>query len=252
MNMQPMSFWQLFLSNPEWALVIVGILTMFVIGWQAVETRRAAQASKQSIGVMERQTKATEDAAKAAQASADAMINSERAWVIVELVPICRQFGKWWHRPAGDRWAELSEEEVVKGEHRKYKFKFTDMGRGPAQILGFTFIYTCLGKGVIDLPESGAGERALKSYRPFEQLLGGNEKSIEIEEIIDMNLYMRDDFPAIKRLDKTAVIHGWVKYRHMLSTVDDCYADFCYVYAVSQDRLTTVGRHTKQRQQKAI
>ncbi len=67
--MQPMSFWHLFLNNPEWALVGVGILTMFVIGWQAVETRLAAQASQQAIGIMERQTKATEDAAKATQDS---------------------------------------------------------------------------------------------------------------------------------------------------------------------------------------
>jgi hypothetical protein len=85
MNMQPTSFWQLFLNNPEWALVIVGILTMFVIGWQAVETRRAAQASKQSIGIMERQTKAAEDAANAAKSSADSIIASERAWVMVDL-----------------------------------------------------------------------------------------------------------------------------------------------------------------------
>jgi len=62
---------------------------------------------------------------------------------------------------------------------------------------------------------------------------------------------MRDDSDAIERLEKTAVIHGWVKYRHMLSTTDDCYADFCYAYTVSEERLTVVGRYTKQRQQKA-
>lgn len=81
MNMQPTSLWQLLLNNPEWALVavglltifvigwqaVVGIVTMFVIGWQAVETRRAAQASQRSVVIMERQTKATEDSAKATQ-----------------------------------------------------------------------------------------------------------------------------------------------------------------------------------------
>jgi hypothetical protein len=34
--------------DPSWALVLVGILTAGVIGWQAVETRRAAQASQSS------------------------------------------------------------------------------------------------------------------------------------------------------------------------------------------------------------
>jgi len=60
---------------------------------------------------------------------------------------------------------------------------------------------------------------------------------------------MRGDEDAIERFDKTAVIHGEVKYRHMFST-DDCYADFCYSYTVSEHRLSSVGRHTKQRQEK--
>lgn len=65
-----MSWQQLILNNPlwaQWALVIVGMLTMLAIVWQAVETKRAAQASQRAIGIMERQTKATEDSAKATQ-----------------------------------------------------------------------------------------------------------------------------------------------------------------------------------------
>jgi hypothetical protein len=97
--MEPLSLWQLFLNNPEWALVVVGILTILVIGWQAVETRRAAQATQssaktiqQQIAVMERQTKATEDAATAAKDTAEStkqsiemMINKERARLRIDL-----------------------------------------------------------------------------------------------------------------------------------------------------------------------
>ena len=92
----------------------------------------------------------------------------------------------------------------------------------------------------------------MTSFRSFEHLLAGNGQGIDIEEpVIDVGVYMQGDEKTIQSLKKTAVIHGSVKYRHMFSTTDDCYADFCYVYTVSEERLTSVGRHTKQRQQRA-
>lgn len=123
MNLQPMSFWQLFLNNPEWALVFVGILTLIFIGWQAVETRRAAQATQvsavaiqQQIVVMERQTKATEDAAAAAKDTAEStklsiemMISSERAWVLADPGSIPDDF-----EPRPDRIAFLEVRPVIK------------------------------------------------------------------------------------------------------------------------------------------
>lgn len=54
----------------EDALVVVGIITFIVIGWQSYETRRAATAAKES--------------AKAAELNAQAFINSERPWIVVE------------------------------------------------------------------------------------------------------------------------------------------------------------------------
>jgi hypothetical protein len=52
MNMQPMSLWQLFLNNPEWALVVVGIFTLIVIGWQAVATAKAAEAAQTNANIV--------------------------------------------------------------------------------------------------------------------------------------------------------------------------------------------------------
>lgn len=80
-----MSFWQLFLNNPEWTLVIVGILTLIFIGWQAVETARAAQATTRAAEATQASAKATEVAAIAAQRSSEVLVNSERAWILVEL-----------------------------------------------------------------------------------------------------------------------------------------------------------------------
>lgn len=77
-------------KSSEWILVIVGIITAGVIGWQSFETRRAADAAARSVEaiqrqtrILERQAKAGEDAASAAKSNADTLINSERAWVLV-------------------------------------------------------------------------------------------------------------------------------------------------------------------------
>jgi hypothetical protein len=187
-------------------------------------------------------------AANAATKSADALINSERAWVIAELIPQALRFGGQWARFIGNNHVTLTTEELLAGHHLRYNLRFTNMGRTPAQIIGFAILYTCLGKDVTDLPENAAGQDV--HYSPFELLLGDG-KSIEIDNhIVDVRSYIRDDMDAIKTLEKTAVIHGWVKYRHMFSTADDCYADFCYSYTVSESRLSSVARHTKQRQEK--
>ena len=61
-------------ESPEWVLVIVGCITFAVIGWQSVETRRAANANYL--------------AAEATQRSVEALVNSERAWVLVDIAPI--------------------------------------------------------------------------------------------------------------------------------------------------------------------
>jgi hypothetical protein len=51
-------------STPEWVLVVVGLITCCVIGWQSWETRKSAQA---------------------AALNAEALINAERPWVMVQV-----------------------------------------------------------------------------------------------------------------------------------------------------------------------
>jgi hypothetical protein len=183
------------------------------------------------------------------QSQADALVNSERAWVVAELVPQAAKFGDHWCRFVGSGHASMTPEEILAGHHLRHKLKFTNMGRTPAQIFSFTIRYSCLGEGVTDLPENAGGNQA--STHPFEHLLAGNGEAVEIgDPIVDVGKYIEHEFDAIKSLKKTGVIHGSVKYRHMFSSVDDCYADFCYSYTVSQERLSSVGRHTKQRQVK--
>jgi hypothetical protein len=174
----------------------------------------------------------------------EAMINSERAWLVAELRPHVYQ-GKdecWYHQNG----VPLTTEETLAGKHLLYSLKLTNMGRTPAQIVGFEVRYACLPKGITDLPKDGGAEYA--EIREFHHLLGAEGSSVEIDDpVIDTRLRMKDSWDAIRRLEKTAVIHGSVRYRHMFSAKDDSYADFCYVYTVSLNRLRTVGPHTRQR-----
>ena len=83
--MEPMSLLQLFLNNPEWALVVVGIFTLIVIALQTVATAQAAKATRRAAEATEASAKATETAAIAAQRNSEVLINSERAWILAEL-----------------------------------------------------------------------------------------------------------------------------------------------------------------------
>jgi len=170
------------------------------------------------------------------QRQADALVNSERAWVIAELVPICVKFSDWC-RPAGNSWVTLSVEEILNGVHMRHKLKFTNMGRTPAHILRCKITYSCLGKGVTSLSggevtslSRGTVERQ-DSVRTFDHLLGATD-SIEVPEIVDVNEYLSHRIKGIKELENTAVFHGWVEYQHVFSS-EVVKASFCYSYKPS-------------------
>ena len=69
-----MPCWYAPLQRPEWWQVIVAVIGIAVIAWQAVLTRRSVK-----IGAV---------AAEAARVSADALTKSERAWVVVTIVDV--------------------------------------------------------------------------------------------------------------------------------------------------------------------
>lgn len=93
------------------------ILTIVFIWYQAVETRNAAEASRDSVqaireqaAIMERQTKAAEDTAKSALLNAQAVINSERPWVSF----------------------------FATHSQGVYTFRAANMGRTPAEIISYS------------------------------------------------------------------------------------------------------------------
>jgi len=236
--MQPMSFWQLFLNNPEWALVGVGILTLILIGCQAVATAKAARATQDSVaairrqvGLMEQQTAATVIAASATQRSADAtssnvqaVINSERAWIAAELIPMALHFDKaGWCRHVGSGWATMSTEEVLRGDHLRHKLRFTNMGRTPAYIVKWEIKCVRL-QFPIELVAFGL---------PYRSLAGGASMDIE-DELVDVFAYTKEsaDLTWFK---------GSITYRHCFSESEVVEEPFAYAVNQKTSRLDRVS-----------
>src|SRR6266481_3542167 len=166
-------------ATPNWfdshqyiALWLEGIALLLIFAWDRWDSHQQHRQTLAQMEIMRGQARATETAANAASKSAEALISSERAWIIAALIPqAVRVSDNRWYRHAGDNIDYMSVEEVLAGHHLRYKLKLTNMGRTPAQIFVFTVRYSCLGEGVRDLPENAGGKQS--STRPFEHLLGG-------------------------------------------------------------------------------
>jgi hypothetical protein len=109
-------------TRPEWWLAAIAVLTFLAICYQAREMASATKAMRESTtevkrqaDILERQTKATEDAAKAALLNAKAVIASERPWVVVS---------------------------PEKSNEAAFAFRITNRGRTPAQIESVTLDWT--------------------------------------------------------------------------------------------------------------
>jgi hypothetical protein len=247
MNIHPMSLCELILNNPvwaDWALVVVGMLTLIVIAVQTIATAQAAKATKNAakatqdsviairrqVDLMEQQTAAAVIAASAAQRSADAtslnvqaIINSERAWIAAELIPMALNFDKiGWHRRMGSNWAAMSTEEVLRGDHLRHKLRFTNMGRTPAFIIKWEI--KCVRTHLpIELVTFG---------QPYRSLAGGASMDIE-DEFVDVSSYTKEgaDLTWFK---------GSISYRHCFSESEVIEEPFAYFLNQKSSRLEWV------------
>jgi hypothetical protein len=154
-------------ASPEWWLVGVGVLTFWAIRYQARETALAAKATQKAtegigkqVEIMERQTRATEIAASAAHDSADALINSERAWIDGELIretfPTVR-----------------------------YRLKIVNHGKTPARMLSFEINCGCLSEGTEFSPQRLSIHNTGKLH-----FLLGTDKSRLLEEVEPLNMHV--------------------------------------------------------------
>jgi len=206
------------------AIWLEGIALILIFVWDRLDSRKQHEETLAQLKVSQKQ--------------ADALVSSERAWVIAELVPIFAQFGNQWHRPAGNGWALMSREEVLKGDHLRHKLKLTNMGRTPAHILEYQIGYS----REVDKMETGYRmvDTVKRPEIKFDRLLGGND-SVEIK-VVDVAEYIRDSFSfeAISHSGATGIFSGSVKYQHVFSDTDLVEVPFVYLYVPEAQQLRRV------------
>lgn len=214
------------------AIWLAGLALVAIFIWDRTDNCQQHEQTVAQMELLRTQALATETAANAASRSAEALINSERAWIIVELVLQAVRVGdNLWVRSDGR--VLMDDSAIVAGHHLRYKLKLTNMGRTPAQLFYFAIRHSCLGKGVTDLPQNAGGDQT--SFRSFEHMLASGE-SIEMDEIVDLHNYIQRDLADIDKFEKTAVIHGEIKYHHMFSSTEEWFASFATaIQRVSSD-----------------
>jgi hypothetical protein len=128
--------WAKYVTWPEGVGAWAVILTLFVIAWQSVETRAAAQATQAS--------------AVAALLNAQAVINAERAWLTVtvadEFAPLPELDPNHYENERLQMKRVFAEQEEG---GRTYRISFQNRGRTPAKIVGGDSCHR-----FIDLPDN--------------------------------------------------------------------------------------------------
>jgi hypothetical protein len=210
-------------SHQYLALWLEGIALLAIFIWDRSD---ASQQHKQTLAQME-----------IMRNQAEAIINSERAWVVAELIPICINARGFWLRPSGDGWAALNEDEIVNGVYLSHKLKLTNMGRTPAHVLRYHIEYS----REIEVTASGlrmVDDDVKHPELDFDRLLSGND-SIEVKDV-DVHQYIKDSIKAIGDSDATGVLSGWVEYQHVFSETDVVRVPFAYLYDPSTTRLARI------------
>jgi hypothetical protein len=157
-----------------------------------------------TLKTVDRQTKATENAANAAQASADAMINSERAWVVAGV--------KRYQNTA-----------------TAFSLSVTNHGRTPARILWYERQFSQIPSTGTQL--SDATNRATRQVNRQVFLAVGKPRRLEIFDIPkELGMKVWDD---IRAGNITLACSGQI---HYLDVVSGRFRDtwFCYSYSVSR------------------
>lgn len=77
--------WYAAIKRPDGWLVVVGLITCIVIGWQSWETKRAAEAAANSVDAINRQADIMERQTAAIEKQADFMVAQSRAWLVVTM-----------------------------------------------------------------------------------------------------------------------------------------------------------------------
>src|SRR5580658_3735717 len=171
----------------SWALVLIGLAGTIAAGV--------------SLRLIYNQTKATQVAAVAAKQSADAAINSERAWVMVDVS---------WVSPDGPKVVEGTSSSGGQGTGLYVRIVCSNRGKTPAQIVEKR-ICSFLNKIGVELPaEPNLDYIDVFDFEPH--YIQANEQWTKDTWVSAEGVRGNSEF-------STLYIYGVVRYRHLFSEI---------------------------------
>jgi hypothetical protein len=209
------------------ALVAIFFLELKEYKRQGVDRIAQHKESADQMEIMRIQARATETAARAAQESVEAFKNSERAWIIAELIPTATLASdKRWYRYLPDgRPVLMSLEETLAGIHLRHKLRITNMGRTPAIIAKYEI--NCR------RPQQSPDDIELLTFDLPYRLLAGGATIDSQDAIIDV-------FEYTKSSKGFVFFDGIVTYYHAFSRSDNLKEAFVYLFDDENNRLKDI------------
>jgi hypothetical protein len=150
--------------------------------------------------------------ARAARTTAQAVINSERARVVPELIPMARKYGTNWCRFVGDSPVEMSADEILNGDHLRHRLRFINMGRTAAQI--YSYEIHC---GLFDWEREILAIEQINYNGDFSGILPGSAATEMLDEIIDVDKIVKEPAAGVYTFKNWMVVLVSVTYQHIFS-----------------------------------
>jgi hypothetical protein len=163
----------------------------------------------------------------AIEKQADAMVKSDRAWVIPEVVPMAkRKSDQWFRWIGGGKTVPMSENEILRGEHLRHGLKFINMGRTVARISAYDIHI-----GLFDWKKELLRIQEMHQNGEFDRTLAGGETTeVLADEIIDINEVASNPAAEIETWKNWLVVLVMVSYQHVFSGGEPETEVFRFVY----------------------
>jgi hypothetical protein len=186
-----------------------------------------------------------------------AMVNSDRAWLVVELKPhaVRASNGQWYRIDPEERAVLMSPAEIVKSEHLAHRLRFTNMGQTPAHVLccevGYSYVL------------AGGKESPLKAPEewPFDHTLAAGKSTVLAIPIINVMHHLKsvEEIRAVNNSQSIVAAHGWVQYKHVFNRDEIITEPFRFIFNAKtqqmergprtpEDRIRWYEKHSRQKQ----
>jgi hypothetical protein len=148
----------------------------------------------------------------------------ERAWLVVELVPVCARYGvdRTWYRPIADSQAPLSQAELEAGEQFRHQLVITNMGRTPALIIKYEI--SCSREST-----HPPIEQSMDFGMPYRSLAATWSY---IAREVNLGQFIRESPDEVR-----VYFSGSVTYQHVFSRNESVQEEFAYFFSRADESL---------------